>query len=348
MVIAVLGFLATTCLVLILVGLKLILASAKLGLTGVSAATKVGSGAIAAAERGVKSTTPKKLSGLSKAATTASQGVRRAATAAVSMSVFVIKRIIGLVETLIAFVATITGVGAMVSILFVLALVAAPTFLLTLSDTSDVNWYGNKAQTSTSQEAQQTPGTFPMPEGMDPATWAKADETGQQLAAAMINAFQNPPSMGFHYSQSNLNPGYFDCGRWIAAAMSVIGMQQDGNTREKGFDYETEGQASRPYTPTGGLNAMWLGSPAQVGNVDDPDSWAPGDMLLVPGHAALYLGKNSNGQHIIGHASMEGASGFSDPLMTKPTSDVVIQTFYPDGFTAIRPSLMLENPTSFP
>lgn len=178
---------------------------------------------------------------------------------------------------------------------------------------------------------------------MDAADWAKSSEIGRQTAFWAIEAIQNGANgQKLRYRQGNTPIGWYDCMVFATGSLANSGYTlggtniSDGKNNRYKYPYNVDKhKKSDLFIP--GSTSMFLasvkGGSAKAKILFDPPngpgSWTEklvaGDMLLMPGHIAVYLGKNKDGKPMMSHAASPRSTGGGDVLMKSKGTQVVFQ-----------------------
>jgi len=232
-----------------------------------------------------------------------------------------------------ALLTTVLIMIGLVMVITALVIFAVISFVVTGMDVDKETSTGKDTTVQSKPEkdtSNSVSGTTSLPKGIDEKSWSKADEWGQKIASQAIQSATmtvdtpRTSSNGGHlvYQQGNTPVGVYDCSTFVSGVFESFGVLTTGGKREGNYDFKTGRKSDlKAYMATAGMRAFYAGkSDMQVGTLWSGD-WEsklwPGDLLLMSGHVAIYVGKNSNGEHIMAHAASPSAFTFYDTSLTK-------------------------------
>lgn len=171
-----------------------------------------------------------------------------------------------------------------------------------------------------------------LPKGMDKKEWDRADDMGKALANVAISSstmkFPGSKSNDINnghlvYQQGNTPVGYYDCSTFISGVHEAIGYKLNGSKRKGGkYDFKKDKKSDlQDYQPTSSHFSMAMSKKGShvtyVGDKGWEKKMVPGDVMVVSGHVAMYVGKNTNGDRVVAHAGSRSSKVFYDVGLSK-------------------------------
>lgn len=169
------------------------------------------------------------------------------------------------------------------------------------------------------------------PAGIDPKSWGTASEWGQKIAEkAHDAAIMKVNGRHLTYRQGNTPVGVYDCSVFVTGVYESFGKLTTGKDRDKGrgmYDFNKDKKSDlQAYMATAGMRAFYPRHPemkvATLFQGDWESKIQPGDVLLVSGHVAIYIGKNTSGTHMMAHAASPSAYTYYSADMKKSGTQV--------------------------
>lgn len=247
---------------------------------------------------------------------------------------------------------TICGISlpvmcALLVIFFIVLLVvvaSAAGFITVLM--GDINYTNIPGMSSGDSNGSGAAGIFSTdcPPGIDPESWNKADDRGKSVAGYAYYVINKDYNEAKHikYGGGNTDDSYkgqpysCDCTDFVnwclngGAGITFTGQIASADHEPRGV---TKGEYLNPWNDVGWCTSEyystgsghWTSSaPGYVFSFTIPASdsdfekMAPGDIVVCPGHAQMFFGKNTNGEWVIAECS--GSSEFHiDPLFETVT-----------------------------